>query len=77
MCHRCWKRGERPPGLADKRFTFAYLFAAVQPGADRSFALVMPEATTATMRIFGEYGGRGSGVDVVGTLRSLAPCRPA
>jgi hypothetical protein len=35
VCHRWWKRGERPPGLADKRFTFAYLFAAVQPGTDR------------------------------------------
>lgn len=52
VCHRWWKRGERPAGLADKRFTFAYLFAAVQPGTDRSFALVMPEATTATMQIF-------------------------
>jgi len=29
VCHIWWKRGERPAGLADKRFTFAYIFAAV------------------------------------------------
>ena len=28
--HICRKRGERPPGLCDKRFTFA----AVEPGTD-------------------------------------------
>ena len=33
---------ERPPGLCDKRFTFAYIFAAVEPGTDNAFALVMP-----------------------------------
>ena len=27
VCHIWWKRGERPPGLCDKRFTFAYIFA--------------------------------------------------
>jgi len=35
VCHVRWKRGQRPPGLADKRFTFAYIFAAVEPGAER------------------------------------------
>ena len=34
MCRVWWKRGERPPGLCDKRFTFAYIFAAVEPGTD-------------------------------------------
>ena len=41
VCHVWWKRGERPPGLCDKRFTFAYIFAAVEPGTDNAFALVM------------------------------------
>ena len=52
VCHVWWKRGERPPGLCDRRFTFAYIFAAVEPGTDNAFALVMPYADTAAMQIF-------------------------
>ena len=51
-CHFWWRRGERPPGLADKRFTFAYIFAAVEPGTDNAFALVMPYVDTAAMQEF-------------------------
>ena len=42
----------RPPGLADKRFTSLYLFAACRPGTDQAFALALPEATTAAMGLF-------------------------
>ena len=52
MCHRWYKRGQRPPGLADKRFTFAYIFAAVEPGTDNAFALIMPYADTDAMQVF-------------------------
>ena len=45
-CHIWWKRGERPPGLCDRRFTFAYIFAGVEPGTDTGFALVLPYANT-------------------------------
>jgi putative transposase len=38
--------------LCDKRFTFAYIFAAVGPGTDNAFALVMPYADTAPMQSF-------------------------
>jgi hypothetical protein len=60
-CHVWWRRGERPPGLCDKRFTFAYIFAAVEPGTDvvsktrlrhDGFALVMPYADTEAMQEF-------------------------
>jgi transposase len=51
-CHIWWKRGQRPPGLCDKRFTFAYIFAAVEPGTDNAFALVMPYADTEAMQEF-------------------------
>ena len=51
-CHVWWTRGKRPPGLADKRFTFAYIFACVEPGTDNSFALVMPYADTEAMQAF-------------------------
>ena len=47
-----WKRGERPPGLCDKRFTFAYIFAAIEPGTDNGFALVLPYANTEAMQLF-------------------------
>ena len=47
-----WKRGQRPPGLCDKRFTFAYIFAAVEPGTDNAFALVMPYVNTEAMQEF-------------------------
>ena len=52
VCHRWFTRGERPPGVADKRFTFAYIFAAVEPGTDNTFALVMPYADTPAMQTF-------------------------
>jgi acyl-CoA synthetase (AMP-forming)/AMP-acid ligase II len=43
---------DRPLGLADKRFTFAYIFAAAKIGTDKAFALVMPEVNTGTMQEF-------------------------
>jgi transposase len=51
-CHIWWKRGNRPPGLCDKRFTFAYIFACVEPGTDNGFALVLPYANTEAMQQF-------------------------
>lgn len=50
--HRWFTRGQRPPGLCDKRFDSTYLFAAARPGTDDAFALVLPEATTQTMNLF-------------------------
>ena len=52
VCHVWWRRGERPPGLCDRRFTFAYIFAAVEPGTDNAFALMMPRADTEAMQEF-------------------------
>ena len=51
-CYVWWKRGERPRGIADKRFAFAYIFAAVEPGTDNAFALVMPYVSTEAMQHF-------------------------
>lgn len=47
-----WKRGERPRGIADKRFTFAYIFAAIEPGTDNAFALILPYVNTEAMQLF-------------------------
>jgi hypothetical protein len=45
-------RGERPRGLCDRRFDWAYLFGAVRPATGGDFALVLPEASTGTMQVF-------------------------
>ena len=50
--HRWWVRGERPPGLADKRFASAYLFGAVRPATGEDFALVIPRVSTEAMSVF-------------------------
>lgn len=39
-----------PARRADQRYTFAYLFGAVEPGTDNAFALIMPEVSTQTMQ---------------------------
>ena len=49
---RWFTRGERPPGRCDKRFLSTHIFAAVRPGTDDAFALVLPEATAETMDLF-------------------------
>jgi len=50
--HRWWTRGQRPPGLCDKRFASAYLFAAVEPATGAEVALVLPTVSTAAMSRF-------------------------
>ena len=52
MCHRWYTKGVRPPGRADQRYTFAYLFGAVEPGTDNAFALIMPEVSTEAMQVY-------------------------
>jgi hypothetical protein len=50
--HRWWVRGQRPPGLCDKRFASAYIFAAVRPATGEDFALVLPRVCTKAMDHF-------------------------
>lgn len=52
MCHIWWRRGERPPGLLDQRYVNAYIYAAVEPGTDNAFALILPDANGAGMQSF-------------------------
>ncbi len=42
----------RPRGCRDRRFLSTYIFAAVRPGHDDAFALVLPEAKAVTMDLF-------------------------
>jgi transposase len=52
VCHRWYVKGQRPPGTADQRFTFAYIFAAAEVETDNAFALILPEVHTAAMQEF-------------------------
>ena len=49
---RWWIRGERPRGLCDRRFDWAYIFGAVRPATGEDFALVLPAVSTAAMSTF-------------------------
>ena len=54
-------RGQRPPGLCDKRFASASLFAAVQPATGEDFCLVLPRVyTEAVDRFLVNSAGRAS-----------------
>jgi hypothetical protein len=52
VCHRWWLRGQRPPGICDKRFEWAYIFTAVQPASGDDVTLVLPEVSTRMMNLF-------------------------
>jgi transposase len=52
VCHRWFTRGQRPPGLCDQRYGWTHLFAAVRPASGDSFALVLPQVSTAAMNEF-------------------------
>jgi transposase len=52
VCHRGWLKGQRPPGLCDKRFAWAYIFTAVQPASGDDVTLVLPEVSTRMMTLF-------------------------
>ncbi|MGI9488523.1 MAG: hypothetical protein ACR2RF_22110 [Geminicoccaceae bacterium] len=38
FCHRWWQKGKRPPGRCDKRFEWAYIFAAAALETGEAFA---------------------------------------
>ena len=50
--HRWWIKAYRAPGLSDKRFQWAYIFAAVHPATGEDVALALPEVSTIAMAIF-------------------------
>ena len=50
--HRWWVKGQRPPGIADKRFESAYIFGAVRPSTGEDFALVLPRVSAVAMITF-------------------------
>jgi transposase len=59
-----YERGVRPRAPVDQRFGFTYIFAAVRPGTDDAFALVLPEVNTAAMQVFLDRFAASLGVKV-------------
>jgi transposase len=50
---RVWyERGLRPEGVIDHRYASAWLCAALRPGTDEAFALVLPAVSAAAMQSF-------------------------
>ena len=52
VCHRWWQRGERPPGLQQLGYKWAYLFTAVRPATGEDVTLVLPTANADAMQVF-------------------------
>ena len=50
--HRWWLRGERPRGLCDQRYDWAYVYAANRPDTGEDVCPVMPEVSTSAMSTF-------------------------
>ena len=52
VCHRWWLKGQRPPGICDRRYQWSYIYTAVRPATGEDFSLVLPEVSTRAMRLF-------------------------
>jgi hypothetical protein len=52
VTHVWYQKGVRPRGRREHRFASAHLFGAVCPERDAGVALVLPEVSTTTMRLF-------------------------
>ncbi len=52
VCHRWWRRGERPPGLQQIGYQWAYIFTAIRPATGEDITLVLPTVDTGAMQVF-------------------------
>jgi hypothetical protein len=52
VCHRWWRRGERPPGVQQLGYLWAYIFTAIRPATGEDATLVLPAVNTAAMQAF-------------------------
>ena len=61
-------RGERPRGLRQIGYEWAFLFGAVRPATGQGFALVLPEVSTAAMQEFLDGSAAGLAADAHAVL---------
>jgi hypothetical protein len=66
--HRWWVRGERPRGLRQVGYEWAFLFGAVRPVTGEGFALVLPEVSTEAMQAFLDRFAAGLAADAHAVL---------
>ncbi len=52
ICHRWWLKGQRAPGLCQRGYQWAYIFAAVRPATGEDFTLVLPGVDSRLMDLF-------------------------
>lgn len=52
LCHRWWRRGERPPGVRQLGYKWAYIFTAIRPATGEDVTLVLPIVNTEAMQVF-------------------------
>lgn len=52
VAHRWWTKGERAPGLCDRRFKSVYIFSAINPETGKDFTYTMPNANAEIMQLW-------------------------
>lgn len=55
VCHRWWRRGERPPGVQQLGYQWAYIFAAIRPATGEDVTLVLPTVNATAMQVFFDH----------------------
>ena len=64
ICHRWWRRGERPPGVQQLGYLWAYIFTAIRPATGEDVTLVLPTINTAAMQVFLDHVAASRPADV-------------
>ena len=52
LCHLWWRRGERPPGVQQLGYKWAYIFTAIRPATGEDVTLVLPAVNPEAMQVF-------------------------
>ena len=52
VCHRWWRRGERPPGARQLGYRWAYIFTAIRLAMGEDVTLVLPAVNAEAMQVF-------------------------
>ena len=52
VCHRWWRRGERPRGPRQIGYQWAYIYTVVHPESGEDFTLVLPVVNARVMELF-------------------------
>jgi hypothetical protein len=62
VCHRWWRRGERPPGVQQLGYLWARIFTAIRPATGEDLTLVLPTVDTAAMQVFLDHVAKSADI---------------